>query len=63
MRLARLERDPKRLSRTEQVRLADHLVERARSHPLGERDRNGMGGRHGKAKDVRAGARRRPWAP
>jgi len=37
MRPPRLERDPQRLARTEQMRLADHLVDVARAHTLGQR--------------------------
>jgi hypothetical protein len=37
MRLARLEGKAKRFARTEQVLLADNLVERAWAHPRGKR--------------------------
>jgi len=37
VRLAGLESHPQRLARAEQVALADHLVDRARAQPLGER--------------------------
>ena len=41
MRLARLEREPQRFARAQQMRLADDFVERARTQPLGERRRRG----------------------
>ena len=37
--LPRLEREPQRLARPEEVALPDDLVERARPQPLGERRR------------------------
>ena len=43
MRLARGERDGERLARREQMPLADHLVDRLRAQPIGER-RGGIGG-------------------
>jgi hypothetical protein len=43
VRLAGRERDGERLARGEQVPLTDHVADRARTQPLGER-RRGIGG-------------------
>ena len=43
MQAARLERDAQRLAGAEQVLLADHLVERLRPQPFGQRRGGGVG--------------------